>query len=471
MARVTSAGATFTQGSILRHVTVMTLTAGIGIMAIFFIDVLSIFYVSMAHRDEWRAAVALMSKVMFFPFALNLGMIVGIGTVVSIAIGRGDLPLARRSATTGLLVSGALGLIVSFAMLPWRVEILHVFGARGEALDAASRLLAMALPVNVLLSIGMGCAAVLRACGDPARSMYVTLAGGVATAICDPLFIFGFHQGVEGVGSAVVVTRFVFVAVGLWFVIGVHGMASRPRLPITIADVKPLALVALPAIATNLALPFGDWYITRTIWQFGVAASAAAGIYDRIMPFVFGLVIALSAAVGPIVGQNLGARAYGRVKLVFARALTIVAGYGIFVWAVMSLGAPYLAAAFHLAGPAGTFFLFLCRYATITWVFVGFILVANAMFNTLGRAYLATLFNWGRATLGTIPFVWLGATYGGPEVAMMGIAVAAAIFAAAAVVVAGRVIAAVSGDVPQPAPATIDAGVAMTPALGMSADA
>jgi hypothetical protein len=137
----------------------------------------------------------------------------------------------------------------------------------------------------------------------------------------------------------------------------------------------------------------------------------------------------------------------------------------------MSLGAPYLAAAFHLAGPAGTFFLFLCRYATITWVFVGFILVANAMFNTLGRAYLATLFNWGRATLGTIPFVWLGATYGGPEVAMMGIAVAAAIFAAAAVVVAGRVIAAVSGDVPQPAPATIDAGVAMTPALGMSADA
>ncbi len=98
------------------------------------------------------------------------------------------------------------------------------------------------------------------------------------------------------------------------------------------------------------------------------------------------------------------------------------------------------------------------------------------MFNTLGPAYLATPFNWGRATLGTIPFVWLGATYGGPEVAMTGIAVAAALFAAAAAVVAGRVIAAVSGDAPSPsaapqtAPATIDAALAMTPALGMSAD-
>jgi hypothetical protein len=43
--------------------------------------------------------------------------------------------------------------------------------------------------------------------------------------------------------------------------------------------------------------------------------------------------------------------------------------------------------------------------------------VANASFNNLHRAYLATLFNFGRAFLGTIPCVYLGAHwYGAPGV-------------------------------------------------------
>jgi Na+-driven multidrug efflux pump len=419
---------------------VMTLTSGVGIMAVFFIDLLSMFYVSLAHRDEWRAAVSLMSKVMFFPFALNLGMIVGIGTVVSVAIGRGDLPVARRSASMGLVLIGGLGLLISLAALPWRMEILRLFGAHGDALDIAARLLAYTLPVNVLLSVGMGCASILRACGDARRAMFVTLAGAVATSIADPIFIFGLHQGVDGVGSAIVVSRIVFVAVGMWAALFIHRMVAVPRLATSRSDLEPLLAIAIPAIATNLALPFADWYVTRTIWQFGVGASAAAGIYDRIMPVVFGFILALASAISPIVGQNLGANLPDRVRLVFRHSLALTAGYGVVIWVLVSVGAPYLAQAFHLDGDAGVFFMFLCRYATITWIFVGFLLVANAMFNTLGQPRVATMFNWGRATLGTIPFVWLGAKVGGAQVAMLGIALAAVLFAGVAVLTANGLV-------------------------------
>ena len=429
--------AVFTQGSILRHVALMTLTSALGLMAIFLIDLMSMFYVSMAHRDAWRAAVSLMSKVLFFPFALNMGMMIGIGTVVSIAIGRGDRDVARRSATTGLVLTGLLGLGASLGALPFRVEILHLFGAEGEAVDAASRLLVLTLPVNVFLSIGMACASILRASGDATRAMLVTLAGGVATALADPLFIFGFGQGIDGVGTAIVLSRFVFVLVGLWFVVRVHRLVVPISLRLPFAEVRSIAIIALPAIATNLALPFADWYVTRTIWQFGVAASAAAGVYDRIMPFAFSLVFALTTSIGPIIGQNLGARAYGRVRLTFIYVLGIAVLYSLIVWTIVWVAAPGLAGAFGLSGSTGTFFLFLCRYATMAWVSVALLLVANAMFNTLGRAHVATMCNWGRATLGTIPFLWL-ARAGGAEMTMMGIAAAAMAFALAALVLAGR---------------------------------
>ena len=429
--------AVFTQGSILRHVALMTLTSAVGLMAIFLIDLMSMFYISMAHRDAWRAAVSLMAKVLFFPLALNMGMMIGIGTVVSIAIGRGDRDLARRSASTGLVLTALLGLGTSLGALPFRVEILHLFGAEGEALDAAARLLVLTLPVNVFLSIGMACASILRAGGDPTRAMLVMLAGGVATALADPLFIFGFGQGIDGVGMAIVLSRFVLVVVGLWFVVRVRRLVMPIGLRLTLASVRPIAIIALPAMATNLALPFADWYVTRTIWQFGVAASAAAGVYDRIMPFAFSLVFALTTSIGPIIGQNLGARAYDRVRLTFISVLGIAVVYSLVVWMIVWAAAPGLAEAFGLSGPTGTFFLFLCRYATMAWVSVALLLIANAIFNTLGHAHVSTLFNWGRATLGTIPFLWLART-AGAEVTMMGIATAAMVFALAALALAGR---------------------------------
>ena len=59
--------------------------------------------------------------------------------------------------------------------------------------------------------------------------------------------------------------------------------------------------------------------------------------------------------------------------------------------------------------------------------------MANTAFNNLGFPILATVFNWGRATLGTIPFVTLGAHRWGPEGGYAGVIAGAALFGAAAV--------------------------------------
>ena len=64
--------------------------------------------------------------------------------------------------------------------------------------------------------------------------------------------------------------------------------------------------------------------------------------------------------------------------------------------------------------------------ARSAWVFITCLFVANTAFNNLGFPLLAMLFNWGRATLGTIPFVTLGArSWGGVEGAMLGLVLGA----------------------------------------------
>ena len=50
-------------------------------------------------------------------------------------------------------------------------------------------------------------------------------------------------------------------------------------------------------------------------------------------------------------------------------------------------------------------------------MFNGALFVANAAFNNLGYALYSTVLNWGRSTIGVIPFVWLGGQwYGAPGV-------------------------------------------------------
>ncbi len=66
--------------------------------------------------------------------------------------------------------------------------------------------------------------------------------------------------------------------------------------------------IALPAILTQFATPIGQAYVTRAMAAFGEDAVAGMAIVGRMTPVAFGVIFALSGAIGPIIGQNFGRR-------------------------------------------------------------------------------------------------------------------------------------------------------------------
>ena len=68
-----------------------------------------------------------------------------------------------------------------------------------------------------------------------------------------------------------------------------------------------------------------------------------------------------------------------------------------------------------------------------SYAFHGALFATNAAFNNLDLAYLATLFNFGKATLGTMPFVYLGGRWAGAEGVLIGQALGAMVFGVAGV--------------------------------------
>lgn len=423
----------------MRHVWVMASTGAVGLVAVFAVDLLNLFYISRLGQKPIAAAVGFSGVVGFLQTSVAIGLMIGISAVVSRTIGAGRMEQARRIATGGLIVLTALMLLLGLLTVAVLDPLLNLLGAVGETRALAGEFLTITSPSLPLLAAGMCLSGLLRSVGDARRAMNVTLAAAFFTAGVDPLLIFGLHLGLAGAAISTVLSRCVLLGMGWYGAVRVHGLLGRFEPAALPGDLRAVVAIAGPAVLTNLATPVGASYVTHSMAVFGTAAIAGQATIDRISPVAFGLVYALTGAVGPILAQNMGAGRVDRVNATLRDSLIFVAVTVLCAWALLAAAQSLVVLAFSAQGETAALIRLFCSWLAVAFLFTGALFVANTAFNNLGFPLHSTLFNWGRATLGTIPFVTIGAGYG-PAGVLMGQAAGSVLFGSVAVIVAFRVV-------------------------------
>lgn len=420
--------AKFVQGSIMRHILVMSSTAAIGISALFVVDLIDIFFLSLLGEQELAAAVGYAGTISFFTTSIGIGLSIALGALVSRAVGAKEFELAKRlllnSAVVTVLVASVVAIIVT-CFIP---ELLTLVGATGRTGELAAGYLYILVPSMPIICLAMALGAALRAVGDAKLSMVSTLTGGGVNLVFDPIFIFLLAMGIEGAALASVLARLAVLLVAARGVVVKHKLFGRFDLTAFKEDIKPIFAIAGPAMMTNIATPIGNAVVTRAIAEFGDSYVAAWAVLGRLTPVAFGMIFALSGAIGPIVGQNFGAREFARVRQSLTKALQFCALYVVTVSLLLMLLQEQIVALFAMQGESAELIRFFCRYIAVFFVFSGALFVANASFNNLGKAKYSTLFNVGKATLGTIPFVYYGGQLGGVEGVLIGQVLGAILF-------------------------------------------
>ncbi|MDX2259749.1 MAG: MATE family efflux transporter [Hyphomicrobiaceae bacterium] len=430
----------FVTGSLVRHILVMTGTGALGLVAIFIGDLANIYFLSLLGDEAIIAAVGYASSITLLTISIGIGLSIAATAVVSPALGARRRGLARRLAGSAHAWTFIVAALLSLLVFAFLEDLLILLGASGRTLDLASRYLAIQVPSMPFLALGMTSAATLRSVGDASRAMYVTLIGALTNVALDPLLIFWAGLGIDGAAIASSVARLAVCAVGLYGVLAVHRMMRRPRLAAMRRDAGALARVAVPAIATNIATPAANAYVTAVIAGYGDSAVAGWAIIGRLVPVAFGSIYALSGNVGPIMGQNYGARRADRMRETLTLSLMVTAAFTAAAWLVLALATPTIIAAFGAEGDAARLISLFCVWLSPLFLFLGALFVANAVFNTLGRAYLSTALNWGRATLGTAPFVLVGGHLAGADGVLVGNMVGGILFGVVAVALCYRLI-------------------------------
>lgn len=453
--------AKFVEGPILRHILVMSSTAAVGISALFVVDLLDIFFLSLLGEHELAAAVGYAGSISFFTTSIGIGLSIALGALVSRSIGAKEVVLAKRLLLNSAVVTTLISVLVAALVTTFIPELVALVGASGHTAELAASYLYILVPSLPFICLAMALGGALRAVGDAKLSMMSTLAGGGVNAVLDPIFIFMFAMGIEGAALASVLAR---VAV---FVIAARGVVVKHKLlgyfdkAHFVADLKPIFAIAGPAMLTNVATPIGNAFVTRAIADFGDAYVAGWAVLGRLIPVAFGMIFALSGAIGPIVGQNFGAGQFDRVRESLTRAIQFCTVYVLVMSLLLFMLKSHLVSVFDMKGDSADLIHFFCSYIAVFFIFSGILFVANASFNNLGKAKYSTLFNVGKATLGTVPFVYFGALWGGVYGVLIGQILGSILFGTLGVWVAYRLVDKVAAQAQFSAAPNLDAANAI----------
>ena len=275
----------FITGSTMGHVVRMTATGAFGITFVFLVDAANLLWLSQWGSPQQVAAIGFAFAIQFFSVSIGVGLMIAATALVSRSIGRGDRATARQQAGAAMVTAASIQTVVATLLIILRHPLVDLSGATGETAVLAARYLAISALSLVPMAISLVGSGVLRAEGYGAKAMYVTLFSGVLSMFVDPFLIY--HYGIDGAAAGLWVFRICLVILAIYFSIFQMKLVERPDRAMVVRLFRPFMLVALPAIATQMSTPVGDYVLTMIMARFGDDAVAAWAVVGRLTVLVF----------------------------------------------------------------------------------------------------------------------------------------------------------------------------------------
>lgn len=383
--------ARLTRGSISGHLVGQTAPTIVGVAAMMSVGLVDSYFIGQLGSVE-LAAVGFIFPITVALVSLGVGVMVGVNSVVARAIGEGDDDKAARRANFGIVFAVTLGLVLGvllFALLGPLFRLMNAPESLLPLIGEYMRPFALGFPLQLAI---MGLNGVLRAQGEARKTSYVSLVFAGVNWILDPILITGAFGitgfGIAGAAYATVAGWAVSIVLAIVLLRRTH-LPLNPMLLRNCNLVDPatsILKVAVPAAFSNAINPIGLSVLTALVALEGQAAVAGFGAAGRLQSFAVVPLLALSGSIGSIVGQNWGAREFGRARSAAMGAFGFCLAYGLAI-AVALFAAGQWFAGFFTDDPAviRQFDLYL-RIAAWGYAGFGLLIVGNGVLNAVDKA-------------------------------------------------------------------------------------
>ncbi len=405
-----------TQGPVPLSLFKLTAPMMAGISANILVGVLEIGFIGQLSTQH-LAAITFTFPVTMILSSIALGIGIGTSSVIARSVGAGATGEVQRLGTHALmLVFGAMAILSCIGYLTID-PVFTALGASAEVLPLIHSYLDIYYPSMLLFTLTMVAGNIMRANGNANVPGLVMVLGALANLAIDPILIFGWfglpRMELAGAATAAAISRFGTVTVLLIY-IARGGLIRTSHLFEDIGDsCRRILHIGLPAMATQLIGPVSGALITRLLAGHGEAVVAGFGVATRIESVAVMILFALSASIGPFVGQNWGAKEAERVREGLRVTYQFCIGWGLLIAIPLLIFGTSLSSLFDSSDSViGTSALYL---AIVPWSYGlwGVLMMASASFNALGKPLPSTALSFSRMFLLYLPLaLFLNQLYG-----------------------------------------------------------
>ena len=357
------------------------------------------------------AGLAITFPLMNLVAAFCMLIAAGGATIVSIFLGQKNYSRATDVVNNVFTLCLIHSIVFGGLTLIFLEPILLFFGATADTVGYAKEFMEVILYGTPISYVFIGLNNLMRATGYPRKAMVSALISVAVNLVLAPIFIFVLEWGIRGAAWATICGQFsAFVWVLSHFLSkksSIHFQRGNKWLSWSI--IKRIYAIGLSPFLMNVCACVVVIFINRALLDYGGAegnlAVGAYGIINRTTMFFVMIVFGVTQGMQPILGYNIGANHFDRVKKVLR--LGIFIGVAItFVGWIISEGMPDTVSGLFTTDETLTriaregFRIYFIAYPV-----VGCQIVIQNFFQSVGKPQMSIFLSLTRQLLFLIPFL------------------------------------------------------------------
>ncbi|MBQ6676092.1 MAG: MATE family efflux transporter [Ruminococcus sp.] len=275
--------------------------------------------------EDALAAIGASYPITMIFMAVAVGSNVGCAVVISQFFGAKNYPRVKTSATTTLLASTAVALLLTLFGLLFCTPLLKMVNTPGDIFSDSAVYLNIYTLGLVFLFVYNVCTGIFTSLGDSKTPLYFLIGSSVGNVALDLLFVAVFEWGVSGAAWAT------FIAQGVSCILSVIVILKKLK-EIKTESKAPLfswrmlgrvAAYAVPSILQQSFVSVGNIFIQGLVNSFGKSVIAGYSAAIKLNTFAVTSFSTLGNALSSFCAQCYGAGNVGRIRQGFKAGLAM----------------------------------------------------------------------------------------------------------------------------------------------------
>ncbi len=358
-------------------------------------------------------AMAIGGLAIAFPiqmFIMAIAQMIGIGSasIISRALGSGDVEKADNTAGNAYIAIISIALVTVLIGLNFIDPLLRIFGASDTLLPYAKEYMQVIFIGSMFFMFAVASNNLIRAEGNAFVAMVSMLIGTGLNIILDPVFIFLFDMGIRGAAIATIISQFCsFIFIMIYIYSGKSQLKIKPHhLKPNWTLLNEIFTVGAPAFARQVGGSVLSIVLNNSLGFYGGdVAITIFGMINRLLMFIFMPLFGVVQGLQPILGFNYGARKYDRAIEAIKISIKYTTIYTCVGWVLAQSFAPFFLGIFTKETEVISMGIPVFRMVILAVPVISVQIISSSIFQSFGKARPSMILSLLRQFLILIPLV------------------------------------------------------------------